>query len=268
MSMTIQEIVTLLNRYYPEEWASDWDSVGLVCGRPQRTVDTVAFAVDCVPETVAEAQQRGAQLLVTHHPLYLRGVNSVAPLDYKGEMVHTLIEAGIGLYVAHTNADVANPGVSDALAQRIGLTQLRPLDPIENTSVGIGRIGALPAPMRLSEFIEHVARVLPPTAWGVRATGAAERIVRTVAVSGGSGDSYLGAAKSAGVDAFVTSDLRHHRASEHDQEEGPALIDAAHWATERPWLDLVASQVAATCQIDTVVSDVNTDPWTLHASSN
>ncbi len=268
MSMTIEEIVTLLDQHYPQEWAAEWDAVGLVCGRLERAVDTVLFAVDCVPETVAEAKQRGAQLLVTHHPLFLKGVNSVAPHDYKGDMVHALIEAGMGLYVAHTNADVASPGVSDALANRIGLTGLRPLAPMEDGQRGIGRIGTLPASMPLSEFAAHVAHVLPATAWGVRAAGSPEAMIRTVAVSGGAGDSYLSTATAAGVDAFVTSDLRHHRASEHDNANGPALIDAAHWATERPWLDMVASLVSGTCEIDTVVSDINTDPWTIHASSN
>jgi putative NIF3 family GTP cyclohydrolase 1 type 2 len=109
--------------------------------------------------------------------------------------------------------------------------------------------------------------VLPPTAWGVRAAGEPDRLVATVAVSGGAGDGYLADAAACGADAFLTADLRHHPASEYLAGNGPALLDAAHWATERPWLDAVAAEVAAALPVRTVVSDLDTDPWTLHAPS-
>lgn len=267
MSATVSDLTQLLESWYPPVWAADWDAVGLVCGRPTAAVDRVLFAVDCVAETVAEAKQVGAQLMVTHHPLMLRGVSSVAPTTYKGEIVHTLIESGIGLYVAHTNADTASPGVSDALADLLGLRELVPLSPVDDGPRGIGRIGLLPAPLRLREFAELVAQRLPATASGIRASGDPDRYITSVAVSGGAGDGYLAAATTAGVDAFLTADLRHHPASEHMAADGPALIDAAHWATERPWLDVVAAQVRGALDVDTVVSDQNTDPWTLHVSS-
>jgi dinuclear metal center YbgI/SA1388 family protein len=267
VTATIAELSAFLNELFPPSWAADWDAVGLVCGRPETVVERVLFAVDCVPQTVSQARQIGARMLVTHHPLLLRGVSSVSPDTYKGEIVHTLIESGIGLHVAHTNADVAVPGVSDALAQRLGLQELRPLSPLDGGPRGIGRIGRLDKPMRLADFTQRVAARLPATAWGVRATGDPEATVTTVAVSGGAGDSYLALAAEAGVDAYLTADLRHHPASESAVASGPALIDAAHWATERPWLDVVAAQVRAEYDVDTVVSDRNTDPWTIHVSS-
>jgi putative NIF3 family GTP cyclohydrolase 1 type 2 len=112
------------------------------------------------------------------------------------------------------------------------------------------------------------ARALPSTAWGVRAAGEPDRVVRTVAVCGGSGDSLLATAAAAGVDAYLTADLRHHPASEHLAAGGPALLDAAHWATERPWLDELAGWLGAEFGLGVVVSDRDTDPWTLHASSD
>jgi len=229
--------------------------------------------VDCVPGTVAEALAVRADLIVAHHPLLLRGVSSVAPTTYKGRIVHDLIKAGIALYVAHTNADVANPGVSDALAARLGLTGLRPLrepdagSPAAGQGRGIGRIGRLPAPMTLAELTAYAGSRLPHTAWGVRAAGDPARRVETVAVSGGAGDGLLAEAAAAGVDAFLTADLRHHPASEHLAAGGPALLDAAHWATERPWLDELAGYLRERFAVDTMVSDVDTDPWTVHAAS-
>src|SRR5690348_9953815 len=115
---------------YPPALAADWDSVGLVCGDPAARVSRVLFAIDPVEVVVDEAEQMRADLLITHHPLYLRGTSSVAATSAKGRVVHRLIRAGIGLHVAHTNADHAQPGVSDALAGVLGLVDTRPLDPL------------------------------------------------------------------------------------------------------------------------------------------
>ena len=266
-------MVAVLERRYPTSWAEEWDRVGLVLGEPTAAVRRVACVVDVVPETVAEARAAGADMIVAHHPLLLRGVSSVAPTTYKGRIVHDLIRAGVALYVAHTNADVAAPGVSDALAARFGLTGLRPLHrpspgaPADGPGRGIGRIGELPAPLTLAELTRHAAAVLPATAWGVRAAGDPARIVRTLAVSGGSGDAFLAEATAAGVDAFLTADLRHHPAGEHLAAGGPALLDAAHWATERPWLDDLAAHLRDDLGVETVVSDLDTDPWTVHAAA-
>jgi dinuclear metal center YbgI/SA1388 family protein len=264
----IADVVTALDARYPPAWAESWDRVGLVLGEPDAVVRRVLLVVDCVPETVAEAVAVDAQLIVAHHPLLLRGVSSVAPTTFKGRIVHGLIRGGIGLFTAHTNADVADPGVSDALADRLGLADLRPLRPApDNPRLGTGRIGRLPAPHTLAEVAHLAARALPATAWGVRAAGDPDRIVSTMAVCGGAGDGFLADAAAAGVDAYLTADLRHHPASEHICAGGPALLDAAHWATERPWLDDVAAYLAAALPLATVVSDVDTDPWTVHAPS-
>jgi dinuclear metal center YbgI/SA1388 family protein len=265
---TLGDVCAALDARYPQSWAESWDRVGLVLGEPGAAVHTVLFVVDCVPETVEEAIEVGAQLIVAHHPLLLRGVSTLAPTTYKGRIVHRLIRAGIGLFTAHTNADVADPGVSDALAARLDLHDVRPIRPsLDDPLRGVGRIGKLPAPLSAAALVQLAARALPPTAWGVRGTGDADRVIETVAVCGGAGDPYLVDATRAGADAYLTADLRHHPASEHVAGGGPVLLDAAHWATERPWLDAAAAEVAAAVPVRTVVSDLDTDPWTLHAPS-
>ncbi|RKN18969.1 Nif3-like dinuclear metal center hexameric protein [Micromonospora musae] len=270
---TVTDVVAELERRYPPVWAEEWDRVGLVLGEPSAPVRRVLCVVDVVPETVAEALDAAVDMIVAHHPLLLRGVSSVAPTTYKGRIVHQLIRAGVALYVAHTNADVAAPGVSDALAARFGLTGLRPLRPAAPGSPaygpgrGFGRVGELPSPMTLAELTRHAAAVLPATSWGVRAAGDPGRTVRTLAVSGGSGDAFLGDATAAGADALLTADLRHHPAGEHLAADGAALLDAAHWATERPWLDDLAALLRETTGVETLVSDLDTDPWTVHAST-
>ncbi len=263
---TVRDLVDALDRRYPRDRAEQWDRVGLVLGDYDTAVRRVLCVVDCVPETVEEAVAARAGLILAHHPLLLKGVSSVAPDTYKGRIVHRLIRADIALYVAHTNADVADPGVSDALAARLGLTGTRPLVPGVDGG-GLGRIGELPEPMPLADLAALAARRLPATAGGVRAAGDPRRTIRTMAVCGGAGDTFLGDAARAGVDAYLCADLRHHPAGEHLADGGPALLDVAHWASERPWLDEVAGWLRERFPVDVVVSDIDTDPWTVHATS-
>lgn len=263
--MTLADVIEVLEAAYPPARAESWDAVGLVCGDPAEPVRRVLFAVDPVTAVVEEALAWGADLIVTHHPLYLRGTTTVAADTPKGRLVHTLIRNGVALYTAHTNADVADPGVSDALARAVGLTgDLAPLRPFpDDPSLGLGRVGDLPAPMTLEEFAAQAADGLPKTSWGIRVAGDPSRRVARVAVSGGAGDSLLGTARAAGVDVFLTADLRHHPASEFVEAGGPALIDAAHWATEWPWLDSAASILrGGGVNVDTRVSATVTDAWT------
>lgn len=263
---TLAELVAVLDAAYPPALAESWDAVGLVCGDPGEVVERVLVCVDPVQDTVAEAIERGAQLIVAHHPLLLRGVHGVPVSTPKGNLVHTMIRGGIALLCAHTNADSASPGVSDALAAALGLSVLRPLRANPDGVTGIGRIGELPEPEQLRVFTQRVADNLPFTAGGVRAAGDPERLIRTVAVSGGAGDGYLTDATEAGVDAFVTADLRHHPASEHlAADAAPALVDIAHWASEWPWCEQAADilRTATGGTVEVFVSTRRTDPWTV-----
>lgn len=374
---TVGDAIAALEVAYPPGLAADWDAVGLVCGDPADELRSVLVAVDPVPETVEEAVAGGAQLLLTHHPLLLRGVHGVGADTPKGALVHRLVRAGAALFTAHTNADAADPGVSDALAAAIGLDVLGPLEPaaarpldkiitfvptgpdlgavhtalaaagagnigdyshcsfatagtgqfkplagahptigevgrlerVAETRLemvlprhrraavvaalraahpyeepafdllelapipstrGLGRVGALPAPEPLSAFTARVARALPATAWGVRAAGDPDRAVQRVAVCGGAGDSALDAALAAGVDAYVTADLRHHPASEHLLRPGaPALVDVAHWASEWPWCAQAAAVLRAALggSVEVRVSTRRTDPWSIGSTS-
>lgn len=269
MGETVAAAVAALEAAYPPALAQDWDAVGLVCGDPGESVGRVLVAVDPTPAVIDEALGSGVDLLVTHHPLLLRGVHGVAADEPKGAVVHRLIRAGCALFAAHTNADAASPGVSDALADALGVVVERPLAPQDGgAEVGLGRIGHLEAPERFAAFVARVSTALPATAWGVRGAGDPDRTISRVAVSGGAGDSMLELARDAGVDAYVTADLRHHPADEHLQRRGaPALVDVAHWASEHPWCAQAAAVLRRALPQATVsVSTRRTDPWTLGAA--
>ena len=125
----LRDVLALLEEWYPPRWAEDWDAVGLVCGDPDDEVRAIVLAVDPVAATVAEAIEAQAQLLVTHHPLLLRGVHGVAATTPKGRIVHGLVSGGCALYTAHTNADAPTDGVSESLALALGLREVTPLEP-------------------------------------------------------------------------------------------------------------------------------------------
>ncbi|MFS8101209.1 Nif3-like dinuclear metal center hexameric protein [Lentzea alba] len=267
--MKLADVIVALETAYPPKTAEKWDAVGLVCGDPEDEVTKILVCVDPTQSTVDEAIESEAQLVLAHHPLLLRGVNGVPADDPKGALVHKLIRNGAALYCAHTNADSALPGVSDALAKAIGLTVTGPLEPSEQGDTGLGRIGELERPEPLKDFARRVANALPVTVQGVRAAGDPERLIKRVAVCGGAGDSFLDTVKRAGVDAYVTADLRHHPASEHIEAGGPALVDVAHWASEWPWCEQAAEILRAAFggRVDVLVSTRRTDPWTVGATS-
>lgn len=370
---TLADVIGALETAYPPALAESWDSVGLVAGDPADEVRKVVVAVDATAAVVDEALASGAQLLLVHHPLLLRGVDTVGAHTPKGALLHRLIRGGCALYSAHTNADRADPGVSDALAGALGLVATRPLVPIPDTATdkwvvmvpttdtvrvrealfaagagelgdyrecswtvtgdgqfrplpgaaptlgtvgevetvredrveviaprrsrarilaalraahpyeepafdvfetadfpgsrGLGRIGELPEPQTLREFTARVAAALPRTEWGVRAAGDPERVVRTVAVCGGSGDSLLDTVSRLGADVYVTADLRHHPADEHLRRGGPALVDVAHWASEQPWCaqakGVLDGRFGSVDGWDVRVTELRTDPWTV-----
>lgn len=378
MTVLLADIIDVLDAAYPRRLAQGWDSVGLVCGDPSEAVAAVTVAVDATPSVLAQVPDRG--LLLAHHPLLLRGVDSVSADTPKGALIHSMIRTGRSLFTAHTNADSAAPGVSDALAEALGLevsevlspvpawpeldkwavfaptgdpeaaaairsamfsagagqvgnysqgswsvsgtgqflphdgatpaigtvgtveqiaedriemvapasrragvlAALRNAHPYEEPAfdivamqpapgdVGLGRVATLPSPEPLSAFVSRVRGALPATSWGVRACGDAGASVSRVAVCGGAGDSLLAEVAAAGVDAYVTADLRHHPADEHRRVSEVALVDVAHWASEYPWCGQAANILRGFfgAALPVIVSDVRTDPWNIEGAGH
>lgn len=365
----LRDVLSLMEQWYPAASADDWDSVGLVCGDPDQDVRRILLAVDPVAAVAEEAA--GCDLLVVHHPLFLKGTSSVATTTPKGRVVHRLVGDGCALFAAHTNADAPTDGVSESLALALGLRHVAPLEPAETDALdkvvvfapasaadvlreemtaagagaigdydsctfttpgegrfrplaganptigstgelevvdevriemvckrrlrqqvvdvmlavhpyeepaydvvelaplrshdrGSGRIGYLKTPTTLRDFADHVATTLPETAHGVRVAGDPDREVRTVALCGGAGDFLLDRARSSGADVYLTSDLRHHPASEFREHDGPALVDVAHWAAEWTWLPVLRRKLESALgdTVEVRVSTTPTDPWT------
>lgn len=289
----LKQVVDVLETLYPLRYAESWDYPGLIVGDLSAPVRRIEFAADPTMEVVRQAIERGTDLLVCHHPLLFRSVHEVSGLGVHGDIVRRLSQAGCALWVGHTNADAAYRGTGMAAADLFGLVDQQPLVPIDDPTaahpVGLGRVGSLPEPMTLETFARRVADVLPHTELGVQVCGPLDATVRTVAVLPGSGDSLFDEVRAAGVDVYVTSDLRHHPATDAieqaryeaamrgrgiglgsgDTAIRPLLINTPHSAIESLWFHYALEDVPQAVERATgerpqvYWNRMNTDPWTL-----
>ena len=289
----LKQVVDVLETLYPLRYAESWDHPGLIVGDLSAPVRRIEFAADPTMEVVRQSIERGTDLLVCHHPLLFRSVHEVSGLGVHGDIVRRLSQAGCALWVGHTNADAAYRGTGMAAADLFGLVDQRPLTPIDDPTaahpVGLGRVGSLPEPMTLEAFARRVADVLPHTELGVQVCGPLDATVRTVAVLPGSGDSLFDEVRAAGVDVYVTSDLRHHPATDAieqaryeaamrgrgiglgsgDAAIRPLLINTPHSAIESLWFHYALDDVPQAVEQATgerpevYWNRMNTDPWTL-----
>lgn len=265
----LADVLAVIERLYPPSAAQSWDQVGLVSGDPEQPVGGILLAVDPTLAVLEEAHQQDADLIVTHHPLLLRGLHAAPADEAKGRALRTLITRNTALYCAHTNADVAQDGVGDALAAACGLGPTDALTISEGQE--LGRVGDLPEPVTLAALASTVADRLPSTAGGVRVGGRPDALVRRVAVLAGAGDHAFAEVRACGADVYVTSDLRHHPALEAREQAHlaggrPYLVDAGHYASEWLWLPLLARRLkrelsAVGLRLDLTISAVCTDPW-------
>lgn len=263
---TLSEFVAIAHTLWPLEGAEEWDSSGLVVGDPTQPITSVLLAVDAVSDTVTEAIEAQADLLLTHHPLLLKPIHSVSEERYKGSLLSGLIRNNIALLASHTNADVVENGVSDVIAKAVGLSNIVPITAGNTPGTGIGRVGNLSTPISLGDLAQLLAKILPHTAGGVKVSGDYAQPITRVALCGGAGDSLLSEPHVLSADVFITSDLRHHPAQEAREQArisgGPALIDVSHWASEWLWLEAAASQLQAVLpDVRFRVSELRTDPW-------
>lgn len=233
---TVGEIEALLNEMIPPRLAEDWDNVGLMLGRRNKSVKRILLALDMTAETVEQAIAKKADLLVTHHPAIFRKLDNVTDNDWQQELLLRLAEHGIAVYSAHTNLDCAANGVNSVLSKRLRLTDYDVLD----TSNGLGRIGDLAEPQSLQSFAGFVKKALNANYVVVADAG---RRVQRVAVCGGAGSDLISLALAQGADTLVTGDVKYHEA-QRAVFSGLNIIDAGHQPTEWPVLDDLADRLS------------------------
>ena len=243
MAVTVTEILRELERFAPPEMKLDFDNVGLLAGFPSAPVTRVLAALDITDDVIAEAQETGAELIVSHHPLIFHALKRVTADEPTGRKVIRLIEGHVSAICMHTNLDAAEGGVNDALMEALGAAVTGLLDAHgedgRGRPYGIGRIGLLPQPMPLEAFLARVKGRLGCS--GVRYVPGS-KAVEKLACCGGSGGDMLERAHAAGCDTFVTADLKYDRLLAA-KELGINLIDADHFCTENVVIPKLVSRL-------------------------
>lgn len=229
--MKASEVAAIIEQFAPLETAAPWDNSGFCIGSPQTEVRGILVGFDCTPALVREAIGRGANMIITHHPLIFHSIKKISEDTFLGEIITLAIKHDIVVYAAHTNADKAAGGVNDLMADRLGLCDRRPL-----SQDGFGLVGRLPQPMPAADFVPFVKRVFSLQA--LRTSALLEKPVQTVALCSGSGGSCLEDALASGADAYICGDLTYHQ---FFTEKSLMVLDIGHFESEIDIVDKLIS---------------------------
>ena len=236
--MRVGDITAALEAFAPLRIQESWDNSGLLIGSKEDEVHGVLVGFDCTPALIDEAVERGCDMVVTHHPLIFKGLKSISAEDPVGAAVMKAVKAGIAVYAAHTPADKVTEGVSGAMARRLGLQEVRLLEPDPDGLTGLGCIGELPRPMTGEEALRHVQACFGLKL--IRHSRPIEGPVRTVALLGGSGGGEWPLAYAQGAQLYITADVSYHQ---FFTPAGFMIMDIGHFESEVEIVDIFLAQL-------------------------
>jgi dinuclear metal center YbgI/SA1388 family protein len=234
--MKIVDLIRWFEEWANPAWCESWDNCGWQV-EPGILQESARVLV-CLTPTLAvmqEAIATNANLIFAHHPLIFNPPKSLRIGEAIADMVRLAFLHNIGIYSAHTNFDQVQDGTADVLAQILELKDVTPIVPTKN-GLGYGRVGTLQPLLTLQELLAVIHTRLSPPSLIFSPTADLHQEVSRVAVLGGSGASYISAVVNTGAAAYLTSDCKFHQFQE-SRDRGLILIDAGHYATERPACD-------------------------------
>ena len=233
----------------PFETQESWDNSGFLVGDGEKEVKKVILALDATESVLNEAAEKGADLVITHHPVIFGALKEFHPKN----IAFLAAEKGIAIISAHTCLDIADGGVNDCLAAALGLKNIEKVDDGE----GLLRMGELENALSCKEFIKYVAEKL--SVGGIKYTPA-DKPIKKVAVCGGSGGDLYPFAIKAGADAFVTANIKHNLWIEM-RREGFCVLDAGHFCTENTVIEPLAKKLSEKFDdAEIIVSEISEDP--------
>lgn len=234
--MKAKKIIEKINSFCPPYLAYSWDNVGLLFGSDEKEVNTVMVTLDTNISTVKEAILKNADMIVSHHPIFLGGINRINYSTPTGQMVKLLAENDICVFAAHTNMDTAPDGINDKLAKMFSLLDVKILEQhTDNINAGLGRYGKLQKPIKLKDFAQNCKTILKTPF--LRISGDFDRLIETVAVASGSCSEIIPLAYEKGADIIITGDMKYHNMIDMT-EMGICIIDAGHYPTEICVMDI------------------------------
>jgi len=224
--MKVRDVTEVLEQFAPLRIQEDWDNSGLCIGSFENEVKGILLGFDCTPELIDEAIEKGANMVITHHPLIFRGLKKIYPEDPVGLAVMKAIKANISIYAAHTTADKVIEGVSGAMARRLGLNNIEVLDK-EPDGNGLGAVGYLPEAMDSVEAINYVKK-----AFNLKVARVSKPIsgkISRIAMCGGAGADMIKDAMAAGAQLYISGDISYHN---FFTREGFMVMDIGHFESE------------------------------------
>lgn len=242
MSLLVSQITQFLESLAPPGLAEDWDNVGLLLGDGGTSVESVMTCLTLTPDVAAEAVQKRAGLVVTHHPILFRAVKRLTTDTAEGRMLLELIRSGVAAYSPHTAFDNGSGGINQWLAEELGLKNIAPLRLLgEEPNLGSGRFGELEKPLSWEDFKTHLAARMGLDRFQV--VDAGRKSIRRVAIACGAAGEFLPDAHKQGCEAFITGETRFHSCLEA-RALGVSLVLLGHYASERPALEMLARRLA------------------------
>lgn len=249
-----------LEQLAPSALAESWDNVGWQVGNDNFTVTGVLVTVDVDATVIAEALERGANLIVAHHPLFFRPLKHIDPATFHGQLLKTLLHHDLYVYTAHTNLDAVPQGVNGALADALNITPRQPLIPIRGTIEGCGW-GTIceGTPQPTAWFVQRIKESLgTPSPRVTPGIGAPQQHSR-IAIMGGSGGGFTADVKRADCSLYITGEIKYHDAQDAARL-GITVIEADHYYSERPVLNVLVERIGA-YGIPVYPSQVVTTPY-------
>jgi dinuclear metal center YbgI/SA1388 family protein len=267
----VHQLLSEMNRWAPFTTKMDYDNVGLLVGDPEASFSSVLVALDLTEDVVDEAIEKQLNVILTHHPLIFRSLKQIHTNNEQGRILQKLLKHDIQHIASHTNLDKAQEGVSFALAEQLGLSNLSILAPEEDLSqqvgqaVGLGVLGELPNPTSTTDFLERVSTRLGTAA--IRYAGSRTKPLRRIAVCGGTAVSLLPAALKQQADAYVTADIKYHEY--FVEQKDFLLVDAGHFETEQIIIQrMIDKLMPAFPQAQWISTAIHTNPMKVYVAKS
>jgi len=252
-------VLSALEQFAPLPLQESWDNAGLQIGLTEADVSGALLCLDVTEQIVDEAERKGCNLVVSHHPLLFRGLKQISDATDVQRTVWKAVRKGICVVSMHTNLDNAPGGVNFKIAERLGLSGVGffASKTIDGMECGSGVIGQLAQPMAADDFIQHVKKQME--AESAMCNELLRRPISRVAVCGGAGDFLLDDAVRAGADAFLTGEMHYHQYFGHEQQIQICVI--GHYESEHFSTEIFRDIIQKACpEVRTVIAETNTNP--------
>ena len=227
--LQLDELLRSLEEWAPLSLQESYDNAGLVLGNRHGEVHRALICFDVTPQVVEEAVEKGADLIISHHPPIFKGIKRIDSNSRMGRMLALSLQHGISWYAMHTNLDNTPTGVNSYLSQKLGLRNARALVPADAQGLaGAGVIGSLPEPMQEKQLLDTLKELTGVRC--IRHSGFAGRTIKTLALCGGSGAGFFAEAEARQADVYITGDVKYHDFA--DAENTTWLVDIGHYESE------------------------------------